>query len=106
MSSFRYQVPYPLIFMGFDIQVIITPLKDRSVEVLSEPFVILRPMVDLIANSPTVSYTVPQRRKRSWLEVLGDIFTGGVTWYANEVVELAKLKAEGTTMEVDVSVMN
>jgi len=105
-GEFTYQVPYPLIFMGFDIQVIITPLKDRAVEVLSEPFVILKPMVDLIANHPTVSYKVPQRRKRSWLEVLGDIFTGGITWYANEVVEIAKLKAEGTTMEVDVNVMN
>ena len=105
-GEFTYQVPYPLIFMGFDIRVIITPLKDRSVEVLSDPFVILKPMVDLIANNPTVAYKLPKKRKRSWLEVLGDIFTGGITWYANEVVEIAKLNAEGTTMEVDVNVMN
>ena len=105
-GEFTYQVPYPLIFMGFDIQVIITPLKDRSVEVLSDPFVILRPMVDLIANNPTISYKMPQRRKKKWWEVLGDIFTGGITWYVNEVVELTKLGAEGTTMEVDVNVMN
>jgi len=105
-GEFTYLVPYPLIFMGFDIQVIITPLKDRSIEVLSDPFAIMRPMVDLIANNPAVSYKFPQRRKRKWWEVLGDVFTGGVTWYYNEVVELTKMKAEGTTMEVDVNVMN
>jgi hypothetical protein len=105
-GEFRYKVPYPLIFMGFDIQVIITPLKDRSIEVLSDPFAIMKPMVDLIANNPAVSYKFPQRRKKKWWEILGDVFTGGVTWYYNEVVELTKMKAEGTTMEVDVNVMN
>lgn len=105
-GEFTYHVPYPLIFIGFDIQVIITPLKNRSVEVLSDSFVIMRPMVDLIANNPTISYTQPQRRKKKWWQVIGDIFTGGITWYVNEVVEITKLNAEGTTMEVDVNVIN
>lgn len=105
-GEFTFQVPYPRIFIGFDIRVIITPLKDRSVEARSDPFVIMRPMVDLIANNPTISYQFPQRRKKKWWEVLGDIFTGGITWYVNEVVELTRLKAEGTTMLVDLNVIN
>jgi hypothetical protein len=105
-GEFTYHVPYPLIFTGFDIQVIITPLKDRSIEVLSDPFVIHKPMVDMIANSPTITYTLPQKPKKKWWQVLGDIFTGGVTWYVQEVVELSLLAAEGTTMQVDVNVMN
>lgn len=105
-GEFTFKVPYPLIFIGFDIRVIITPLKDRSVEARSDPFVIMRSMVDLIANNLTISYTQPQKRKKKWWQILGDIFTGGITWYVNEVVELTRLKAEGTTMVVDVNVIN
>jgi hypothetical protein len=105
-GEYMFQVPYPLIFTGFDIQVILAPLKYRSVEALSEPFSILRPMVDLIANNPSISYTFPERHKRKWWEVVGDIFTGGVSWYVNQVVEGSLLKAEGTHMDVDVNVIN
>ncbi len=105
-GEFTYHVPYPLIFMGFDIQVIITPLKDRSVEVLSEPFVILRPMVDLMANSPTITYKQPRRPKKKWWQHIGDIFTGGITWYVEEAVSRVNMAAEGTIMEVSVNVMN
>jgi hypothetical protein len=105
-GEYTYHVPYPVTFMGFDIQVILTPLKDRSIEVLSDPFTILKPMVDLIANNPAVTYKYRQKKKKKWWQVLGDIFTGGITWYANEVLELARIKAEGTTMEVTVNVMN
>ncbi|MCJ7487867.1 MAG: hypothetical protein MUQ25_17110 [Candidatus Aminicenantes bacterium] len=105
-GEYAFRVPYPLIFMSFDIQVIITPLKARSVEALSEPFAILRPLVDLIANNPSISYRFPERRKRKWWEVIGDIFTGGILWHVNAVVEGTLLKAEGTHMDVDVNVIN
>jgi hypothetical protein len=83
-----------------------TPLKDRSVEVLSDPFAIMRPMVDLIANNPSISYRLPKRRKKKWWEVIGDVFTGGIMWHVKEVIEVTYLKAEGTIMDVDVNVIN
>jgi hypothetical protein len=103
-GDYRFQVPYPLIFTGYDIRMIITPLKDRSIEVLSDPFAIMKPAVDLISNSPAVTFEV-KRRKRKWWERIGDIFTFGATWYANEVVELSILKATGATLKIELGVI-
>lgn len=105
-GEYTYHVPYPLVVTGFDMQVILTPLKDRSVEVLSDPFVIHKPAVDLIANTPTITYKQPKKRPKKWWQVLGDIFTGGITWYVKEVVDIGLLMKEGTTMQVDVKVIN
>ncbi len=104
-GEFTFQVPYPRIFYGYDIRVILTPLKDRSVEVTSDPFAIIKPGVDLIPNSPSISYQMPQRRPKKWWEAIGDIFTGGITFFANEAVEVAKLAANGVTMKVELFVI-
>jgi hypothetical protein len=99
-GEFRYRVPYPQVFFGHDIQVVITPLRDRSIEVASDPFAILKPPVDLICSTPSVAFEFA-RRKRKWWEKVGDIFSGGITWYVNEVVEPTLLKARGAAMEIE-----
>lgn len=104
-GEFIYQVPYPNIFYGYDIRALLTPLKDRSVEATSDPFAIIKPRVDLIQNSPSISYQMPKRRPKKWWEVLGDVFTGGITFFANEVFEVAKLAANGVTMKVELFVI-
>jgi len=103
-GEFHYQVPYPIIFTGYDIRVILTPLKDRSIEVLSDPFAIMKPQVDLIASNPSVHFKF-KKRKRKWWEKIGDIFTGGITFYINEAVELTRLKVEGATMTIELYVI-
>lgn len=105
-GEFRFLVPYPHIFIGFDIQVILTPIRERSIEVASDPFVIMRPMVDLIPNTPTISYQFPQQKSRKWWQVMGDLFSGGLTLYVEKMVELSKIKADGTTMRIDLNVIN
>ncbi len=103
-GEFKYKVPYPIILTGYDIQVILTPLKDRSVESYSDLFAIMKPEVDLISNTPQVTFEV-KKRKRKWWEKIGDVFTMGVTWYANEMVELSVLKSKGATLKISLGVI-
>ncbi|MCK4890884.1 MAG: hypothetical protein KAS97_13195, partial [Candidatus Aminicenantes bacterium] len=86
-GSYNYAVPYPVSLFGDDVQVIITPLKDRSVEVLSSRFSINKPAVDLVCSSPEIDIVI-KKRKRKWWQRLGDIFSGGITFYASKVIDI------------------
>lgn len=86
-GSYNYAVPYPVSLFGDDVQIIITPLKDRSVEVLSSRFSINKPAVDLVCSSPEIDIVI-KKRKRKWWQRLGDIFSGGITFYASKVIDI------------------
>lgn len=88
---YKYTVPYPVSFFGDDIRVIITPLKDRSVEVLSPGFSINKPAVDLVCSSPKIELEI-KRVKRKWWHKIGDIFSCGVYHYVRQVVQLVYIK--------------
>jgi len=103
-GEYMYPVPYPRIFFGHDLRILLRPLRDVDIEARSDPFAILKPGVDLICSSPSITYRLPQRRPRKWWEVAGDIFTGGITWSINEAVEVTNLLKTGTIMTVTLTV--
>jgi len=102
-GSYNYAVPYPVSFFGDDVQVIITPLKDRSVEVSSRRFSINKPGVDILCSSPKIELEIKRKKRRSkWWERLGDIFTGGITYYVRKVIEIGLLKEAILHVEFEV----
>ncbi|MBU2622191.1 MAG: GPI anchored serine-threonine rich family protein [Proteobacteria bacterium] len=104
-GMYNYIVPYPVSFFGDDIRVIVTPLKERSVEVLSPGFSINKPAVDLICSSPKIEIELKKKkRKTKWWERLGDIFTGGVTYYVRKNIEVRMLKE--AVLHVNFSILN
>lgn len=104
-GEFVYRVPYPQVIFGHDLRLLLIPLGRLEAEAPSEPFSIDPPRVDLVPNSPSVSFHMPRRRPRKWWEVLGDVFTGGITWTVNEAAELRNLLANGATLVVTTQVV-
>jgi hypothetical protein len=104
-GEFIYQVPYPRVLFGHDLRLLLIPLSDLNAEARSDPFAIDQPRVDLIPNSPAVSFHMPRRRPRKWWEVLGDVFTGGIIWTVNEAAELRNLLVNGATLAVATQVV-
>jgi|GEM_PF-2038285 len=102
---YNYNVPYPVGIFGDDVRVIIAPLKDRSIEVLSNRFSINKPDVDLVCYSPKIEIEVKRKkRKTKWWQRLGDVFSGGITYSVRKYVDLLLLRK--SVLHINFSVFN